>query len=80
LNAFLHPAMETFLYNAENRLREHRARKPLLIFRNDGNSTRVAKTVAIKTYSSGPQGGVVGGEVLLKHYGIPSAVSIDIGG
>lgn len=80
LNAFLHPAMETFLYNAENRLREHRARKPLLIFRNDGNSTRVAKTVAIKTYSSGPQGGVVGGEVLLKHYGISSAVSIDIGG
>lgn len=80
VNAFLHPAMETFLYNAENRLREHRARKPLLIFRNDGNSTRVAKTVAIKTYSSGPQGGVVGGEVLLKHYGIPAAVSIDIGG
>ncbi|MEQ8268088.1 MAG: hydantoinase/oxoprolinase family protein [Parvibaculum sp.] len=80
VNAFLHPAMETFLYNAENKLREHRARKPLLIFRNDGNSTRVAKTVAIKTYSSGPQGGVVGGTVLLKHYGIPAAVSIDIGG
>lgn len=80
VNAFLHPAMETFLYNAENRLREHRARKPLLIFRNDGNSTRVAKTVAIKTYSSGPQGGVVGGEVLLRHYGIPAACSIDIGG
>lgn len=80
VNAFLHPAMETFLYNAENKLREHRARKPLLIFRNDGNSTRVAKTVAIKTYSSGPQGGVVGGAVLLKHYGIPAAVSIDIGG
>lgn len=80
INAFLHPAMETFLYNAENRLRAHRARKPLLIFCNDGNSTRVAKTVAIKTYSSGPQGGVVGGEVLLRHYGIPAAVSIDIGG
>lgn len=80
LNAFLHPAMEQFLYNAENKLRTHRARKPLLIFRNDGNSTRVAKTVAIKTYSSGPQGGVVGAEVLLNHYGLASAVSIDIGG
>ncbi|WP_339829531.1 hydantoinase/oxoprolinase family protein [uncultured Parvibaculum sp.] len=80
INAFLHPAMEKFLYNAENKLREHRARKPLLIFRNDGNSTRVAKTVAIKTYSSGPQGGVVGAEVLLSHYGVPSAVSMDIGG
>ncbi len=80
INAFLHPAMEKFLYNAENKLREQRAKKPLLIFRNDGNSTRVAKTVAIKTYSSGPQGGIVGGEVLLRHYGIPDAVSIDIGG
>jgi N-methylhydantoinase A/oxoprolinase/acetone carboxylase beta subunit len=80
LNSFLHPAMEGFLYNAENKLREHRARKPLLIFANDGNSTRVAKTIAIKTYSSGPQGGVVGGEVLLAHYGCRSAVSIDIGG
>ena len=80
LNSFLHPAMEQFLYNAENKLRAHRARKPLLIFRNDGNSTRVAKTVAIKTYSSGPQGGVVGAEVLLAHYGMTSAVSIDIGG
>lgn len=80
LNSFLHPAMEAFLYNAENRLRENRARRPLLIFANDGNSTRVAKTIAIKTYSSGPQGGIVGGEVLLSHYGRGSAVSIDIGG
>jgi N-methylhydantoinase A/oxoprolinase/acetone carboxylase beta subunit len=80
VNAFLHPAMEKFLYNAENKLREQRAKKPLLIFRNDGNSTRVARTVAVKTYSSGPQGGIVGGEVLLRHYDIPNAVSIDIGG
>lgn len=80
INAFLHPAMEKFLYNAENKLRIHRAKNPLLIFRNDGNSTRVAKTIAVKTYSSGPQGGVVGGEVLLRHYGLEKAVSIDIGG
>ena len=80
LNAFLHPAMERFLYNAENKLREQRAKKPMLVFRNDGNSTRVAKTVAIKTYSSGPQGGVVGGQVLLGHYGRKNAVSMDIGG
>lgn len=80
VNAFLHPAMEQFLYNAENALRDQRARKPLLIFGNDGTSTRVAKTVAIKTYSSGPQGGVVGAEALLAHYGIPDAVTMDIGG
>src|SRR3546814_2389028 len=52
-NAFLHPAMERFLYSAEHQLREHKAGKPLLIFRNDGHSARVAKTIALKTYSSG---------------------------
>lgn len=80
VNAFLHPGMERFLHNAENSLRDHRARKPLLIFGNDGTSTRVAKTVAIRTYSSGPQGGVVGAEALLEHYGIADAVTMDIGG
>ncbi|MBI1238560.1 MAG: hydantoinase/oxoprolinase family protein [Alphaproteobacteria bacterium] len=80
LNAFLHPAMEQFLYNAENKLRAHRARNPLLVFRNDGNSTRVAKTIALKTYSSGPEGGIVGAQQIIRHYGIQRAVSIDIGG
>ena len=56
LNAFLHPAMERFLFSAERRLREHRTRRPLLIFRNDGGSSRVAKSAALKTYSSGPRG------------------------
>lgn len=42
-NAFLHPAMERFLYGAEHRLKQHRTRNPLLIFRNDGGSARVAK-------------------------------------
>ena len=59
-NSFLHPAMESFLYNAENRLREYRTKNPLLIFRNDGNASRVAKTIALKTYSSGPRGGMEG--------------------
>lgn len=40
LNAFLHPAMELFLFNADRRLRDARARQPLRIFRNDGGSSR----------------------------------------
>jgi len=60
LNAFLHPAMERFLFNAERRLRENRTRHPLLIFRNDRGSSRVAKSSALKTYSSGPRGGMEG--------------------
>lgn len=80
VNSFLHPAMETFLYNAEGRMREHRAKNPLLIFRNDGDASRVAKTIALKTYSSGPRGGMEGVKTFSKRYGFTDTVSIDVGG
>ncbi len=79
-NAFLHPAMERFLYNAEHKLRTNKAQNPLLIFRNDGHSARVAKTIALKTYSSGPRGGMEGARALAAHLGLKHLVSIDIGG
>ncbi len=79
-NAFLHPAMERFLYTAEHRLREYKTRNPLLIFRNDGNAARVARTVAIKTYSSGPRGGAEGVKALAAHYGFKHLLSMDVGG
>lgn len=80
INSFLHPAMENFLYNAENRLRSYRTKNPLLIFRNDGDSSRVAKSVAIKTYSSGPRGGMEGMKTFSRQYGFKDVVAIDIGG
>lgn len=80
INSFLHPVMERFLYNAENFLRNHRTKNPLLIFHNDGNSARVAKTTAIKTYGSGPQGGMEGARALALHYRLPILVTMDIGG
>ena len=80
INSFLHPAMEAFLFNAEGRLREYRTKNPLLIFRNDGDASRVAKTVAIKTYSSGPRGGMEGVKAFSKLYGFTDSVSIDVGG
>lgn len=80
INSFLHPAMEAFLFNAENRLREYRTKNPLLIFRNDGDASRVAKTVAIKTYSSGPRGGMEGLKSFAKLYNLPDVVAIDVGG
>ena len=72
--------MERFLYNAEHKLRDYRTRNPLLIFRNDGHSARVAKTVAVKTYSSGPRGGMEGSRALAAHYGFNRLLSMDIGG
>jgi N-methylhydantoinase A/oxoprolinase/acetone carboxylase beta subunit len=80
INSFLHPAMESFLYNAENRLREYRTKNPLLIFRNDGDASRVAKTIALKTYSSGPRGGMEGVKEFSKKYKLNNVVSMDIGG
>lgn len=80
INAFLHPSMEQFLHHAEGRLRQHRARNPLLVFRNDGGSTRVSRTIALHTYSSGPRGGAVGAAILAEHYGFERFASIDIGG
>jgi N-methylhydantoinase A/oxoprolinase/acetone carboxylase beta subunit len=80
LNAFLHPAMERFLFNADRRLRDARARQPLRIFRNDGASSRVSKSAALKTYSSGPRGGLEGTRVLAAHYGVRHLVMVDVGG
>lgn len=80
INSFLHTSMEAFLYQAENRLRDYRTKNPLLIFRNDGDASRVAKTVAIKTYSSGPRGGMEGLKAFSGLYGFRDAVSIDVGG
>ena len=80
LNAFLHPAMERFLYSADHRLKDLNTRNPLLIFRNDGGAARVAKTMAIKTYSSGPRGGMEGVRALAKHYGYKKILSYDVGG
>jgi len=80
LNAFLHPTMEQFLYNAEHGLREHRTRRPMLVYSNDGSSTRVAKTVALKTYGSGPRGGLEAAAALAGHYGLDRVLSMDIGG
>jgi N-methylhydantoinase A len=80
INAFLHPTMERFLYNAENRLRSHRVQNPLLIYRNDGASSRVAKSVALKTYSSGPRGGLEGTRALAKAYDLKHVLMVDVGG
>ena len=79
-NAFLHPAMERFLYSAEHKLKEASAQSPLLVFRNDGHAGRVAKTIAVQTYSSGPRGGMEGARVLAQHYGLPRLLSMDVGG
>jgi N-methylhydantoinase A/oxoprolinase/acetone carboxylase beta subunit len=72
--------MEHFLYGAENICKEQHLKRPLLIFRNDGASARVAKTTAIKTWGSGPRGGLEGALAYARHYDLDTVVAMDIGG
>lgn len=80
LNAYLHPAMERFLFHADHRLRQARVATPLLVFRNDGGAARVAKTPALRSYSSGPRGGLEGIRALAAHHELADVVSFDVGG
>lgn len=80
VNSYLHPGMEQFLYGADRVARQYHLGKPLLIYRNDGDSARVAKTTAIKTYGSGPRGGMEGAVAYANCYGSALLVAMDIGG
>lgn len=80
LNAYLHPSLEHFLYKAEDVLRAHRYSRPLFIYGNDGTSNRVAKVTAIKTYNSGPTGGVEASLHLAAACEAHDLVTVDIGG
>lgn len=80
LNSYLHPGMEHFLYGAEKASKSHGLARPLLIYRNDGDSARVAKTTALKTWGSGPRGGLEGSLAYASLYGADVLVGMDVGG
>jgi N-methylhydantoinase A len=80
VDSYLHPSLGEFLYKAEDYLRDHGYDNPLLIFCNDGSSSRVAKTTAIQTYNSGPSAGIQGAAEMAQLYEAPDAVALDIGG
>ncbi|ONM48479.1 hydantoinase/oxoprolinase family protein [Nocardia donostiensis] len=79
-NAYVHPDVADFLYRAEDYLREQGYRRPLRIVHNDGGAARVARTVAGKTYNSGPMAGLLGAREVARHYGLVNLVTLDMGG
>jgi N-methylhydantoinase A/oxoprolinase/acetone carboxylase beta subunit len=79
-NAYVHPAVADFLYRAEDHLRENGYRRPLLVVHNDGGCSRVAKTIAGRTYNSGPLAGLMGAKVIADLYGFKQLVAMDMGG
>lgn len=80
INGYLHPVMSRFLYKAEDQLRAAGYRKPLLIANANGGTSRVAKTCALRTWGSGPAGGVAAAATMARELGLDAAVSIDVGG
>ncbi|MGB2885485.1 MAG: hydantoinase/oxoprolinase family protein, partial [Dehalococcoidia bacterium] len=81
LNAYIHRDMVRYLYRADELLRQHGYRKPLLVTHSSGGVARVAKTTALNTYNSGPVAGLIGcSKVANELYGIQNFISVDVGG
>lgn len=80
LNAYLHPVMSRFLYRVEDHLRKDGYRNPLLIANANGGVSRVAKTNALRTWGSGPAGGVAAAATMARHLELDNAVAFDVGG
>ncbi|WP_354699140.1 Acetophenone carboxylase gamma subunit [Paraconexibacter sp. AEG42_29] len=79
-NAYVHDDVARYLYRAEDWLRENGYTRPLLIVHNDGGCARVAKTVAGRTYNSGPTAGLLGAEEIARVCAIDDLVTFDVGG
>jgi N-methylhydantoinase A/acetophenone carboxylase len=80
VNAYLHPELAKHLYKAEDRVRDRGYRNPLLAVHSDGGTSRIAKTKAINTYSSGPSAGLVGTADVSSLYGFDTVLTTDMGG
>ena len=80
INAYLHPTMVRYLYRAEEEIRNRGYKHPLLVVHASGGTARVAKTMAIETYNSGPVAGLHGARAKAARYGHPLVITMDIGG
>lgn len=79
-NAYVHDDVARYLYRAEDWLRAHGYTRPLLVVHNDGGCARVAKTVAGRTYNSGPTAGLLGAAEIARVCAIDQLVTFDVGG
>ncbi len=80
LDAYIHPVISRFLYRVEDQLRRDGFSRPLQVANANGGTSRVAKTTAIRTWGSGPAGGVAGAAELASHLRLDPVVAVDVGG
>tara|TARA_Y100000590_G_scaffold103496_2_gene117617 strand:+ start:6925 stop:8616 length:1692 start_codon:yes stop_codon:yes gene_type:complete len=80
VNAYLHHDMSRVLYRVEDQLRLDGYRYPLLVATADAGTSRVAKTTALRTWGSGPAGGVAGASAYSEKLGLSHVITLDVGG
>jgi N-methylhydantoinase A len=82
LNAYVMPAVSTYVGRLERRIGDSGIRAPLLLMKSSGgvSSTRGARDRPVETALSGPAAGVVGAAFVGAASGFNNLISIDIGG
>jgi N-methylhydantoinase A len=82
LNAYVAPAVERYVKELEEGLRERGYRAPLNVMQSTGGATAAVagKGAAIRTLDSGPAGGVVAAADLARTCGLPKVIAADVGG
>ncbi len=80
LNAYLSRPMAKLLYRTEGVLQGVGLGVPLMAVRSDGSCSRMPRTTAISTYSSGPAAGVGSVASEARRCGDDVALSFDMGG
>ena len=80
LNAYLSRPMAKLLYRTEGILQQAGLSVPLLAARSDGTCSRMARTTAISTYSSGPAAGLGLAVALARDHNDAAVVGFDMGG
>jgi N-methylhydantoinase A/oxoprolinase/acetone carboxylase beta subunit len=79
-NTYAHGAVAEPFLEIEDQLRDHGYAFPLLLVHSDGGSSRVSKTTAEQTISSGASAGIFGAQRFSAIYGLTNVVTVDIGG
>jgi len=82
LNAYVMPAVSTYVERLELRTRESAIAAPLLLMKSSGGvtSTRGARQRPVETALSGPAAGAVGAAFVGASAGFSDLITIDIGG
>ncbi|MGD9942597.1 MAG: hydantoinase/oxoprolinase family protein [Burkholderiaceae bacterium] len=82
LNAYVMPAVSSYLERLEKRLRDKAVSAPLMLMKSNGGiaGSKAIRREPVQTALSGPAAGVVGMQLFARLGGFPNVIGVDIGG